>query len=199
MRSVTRTVTTRAVVIALALAFGISTAAGAKSKAKPHQVLKGIGATVAEMKDAHGLARGPGQVCTAKDSCFGARVTDATSGKTYLFTSVDIASGLIVGYTQNFRNGTSLAAAEKAILRWFPADAVMGPLTVDDNGGSCGMFNITSPTLGTLFANPKVGDPQGVVGVELNYINANLNIVYDPHNVQEADVYVGPINPSDSC
>jgi hypothetical protein len=49
----------------------------------------------------------------------------------------------------------------------------MSAPTIEHNGGSCAMFNITSPTLATIFvASPKVGDASGMLGVELSYTDA---------------------------
>jgi len=46
---------------------------------------------------------------------------------------------------------------------------------------------------------PAIGDPQGNLGVEFGYVDANLNNVYDPNNVQSATISILPTNPSDLC
>ncbi|MFI5052013.1 MAG: hypothetical protein ACHQBP_03695 [Acidimicrobiales bacterium] len=110
-----------------------------------------------------------------------------------------MAGGLIAGYDQNFVRGTSASAAVAQVLRWLPKDSRVGKITIGHVGGSCGLLNIVSPTLKKVLSNPKIGDPQGVIGVELQYINSNLNIVYNPHNVEVATLAVIPINPKYYC
>jgi hypothetical protein len=164
--------------------------------------LTGIGATVANFSKAHGADRGSnGGFCSAANSCFGPPVRNDESGSTYLFTDVDVGGGLIAGYQQNFVPNTTLGEAESEILQYMPADATMSAVTVDkdNSGNSCGLFNITSPTLAAIFSPPAIGDPQGIIGVELEYTNANLNITYDPNNIQDAGLSPLPVNPSDSC
>ena len=158
-----------------------------------------MGATVARMKALHGADNGPGPACTAANSCFGAPVTNDESGKTYQFTSVLMSGGLITSYQQNFVPNTNVSTAEAEIMQWMPKDATMSALTVDQNGGSCAMYNITSPTLATIFSARSIGDPQGVLGVKLSYTDSNLNITYDPNNVQEASISIVPSNPTVTC
>ena len=55
--------------------------------------LTGMGATVARMKAAHGADSGPGDVCSAANSCFGSGLTNDESGQTYQFSDVSIAGG----------------------------------------------------------------------------------------------------------
>ena len=161
--------------------------------------LTGMGATVGEMKSAHGSDSGPGATCTASNSCFGAGLKNDDSGETYQFTDASVAAGMITGYQQNFTSGTSISDAQSQILQGMPKDATISAVTIDNTGGSCAMFNVTSPTLATLFSDPSIGDPQGVVGVELSYIDSSGNITYDPNNVQSASLSVSPSDPTASC
>ena len=153
------------------------------------------------MKAAHGLDGGSGSgVCSVANSCFGGGLTNDESEKPYQFVNVTIDDGIIDGYQQNFVPNTTLSTAESEVLQWMPKDATMSALTVDDNGGSCAMFNISSPTLATVFsAAPKIGDPQGVLGVVLSYTDANLNISYNPNNIQDASISVAPSDPTAAC
>ena|ERR1035437_2373109 len=157
--------------------------------------LTGIGATVAQMVAAHGK----GNKCAVANACFGSSVHNATAANTFQFAPVSISDGIVDGYDQNFTDGTALATAERLVLQWMPKDAVAGPLVIDHNGGSCGMLNITSSTLGQVFAGPNFNDPQGVIGVELSYINANLVTTYDPTNIQDATLATTPIDPTGAC
>ncbi len=62
------------------------------------------------------------------------------------------------------------------------------------------MFNITSPTLATIFASvPSIGNSTGVLGVEVGYVDANLNNTYDPNNIESAQIGIGPVDPSAGC
>lgn len=84
-------------------------------------------------------------------------------------------------------------------MEYVPSDGTASCVVIDNNG-SCAMYNITSPAFAGVFgAFPKIGDPSGVVGVELSYTDSNDNIVYNPNNIQSTNVIVGPTNPSDNC
>lgn len=166
--------------------------------------LTGMGATVAEMTAAHGV-----DVCnpadpsgSAPNTCFGAGFSNDESGKTYQFVNVDFVDGIVSGFQQNFPTDTTLSAAESSVLQWLPKDAVPGQVTVvqGSGGSSCGMLNIISPTIAKVFgSNPKTDDPSGTVGVEFEFTNANLVNVYDPSNIEDAQVQGGPEVPSAGC
>lgn len=161
--------------------------------------LTGIGTTLARMEAIHGLDNGPGSTCATTGACFGAPVVNDESGRTYQFTSVSVVGGLITGYQQNFAPDTTVSAAESEIMQWMPKDATLGPLTIDENGGSCALFNITSPTLASLFNTALIGDGQGVLAVELSYTDPDLNVIYDPNDVQDAAIAATSSDPSSSC
>jgi hypothetical protein len=161
----------------------------------------GRGSTVTAWKHAYGKSdRGPGVLCTARNIyCFGAPVRNTDSGRTYQFAPVDFTAGIVDGYQENFPKGTSLATVEAALSRMLPKDVGAFAVVVDNNGGSCGLINLTSPTLGKELGNPKFGDPQGVIGIELQYIDANLDSVYSPSNVQTVSVGGLAYSPTDNC
>ena len=165
--------------------------------------LSGIGATLAQMKAAHGLDMPRSGFCSSGPDCYGAGFTNEESPKpgfNYQFTAVSHDDGLIDGYTQAFNTGTTIAQAESQVLQWMPKDAKMTAITIDRNGGSCAMANISSATLAKLFSKaPKIGDPKGVIGVEFGYIDANLNQVYNSNNIEHADLSVAPSNPTAAC
>ena len=176
----------------------------ASAGASPHNSVEtrtnaGIGSTVAVMKSAHGRARGPHGVCSAANSCFGLPVKNDESGKTFQFTDVSVAGGLIAGYDQNFVRDTSAESAVSQILKWLPKGSIAGKIIVDHIGGSCGLVTITSPALAPVLSNPKIGDPSGVIGVDLEYINANLDVVFNPANVEDAQLQVLPFSAKDCC
>lgn len=151
------------------------------------------------MTAAHGVSQGPNGECSAANSCFGPGLTNSESGHTFLFTSVLTVNGIITGYTQNFPDNTSLPTAQRAILRWLPPDSVASPLTVENNGGSCGVYNITSPTLAKVLNAPAIADPSGLVGVELSYTDSNDSMAYSPLNIQDASISILPANTTTAC
>jgi hypothetical protein len=151
------------------------------------------------MKAAHGVDYIVGGLCSAAPHCFGVPIKNE-EGAVYQFTGVMVDDGIVDGYTQAFENGTRIAQAESQVLQWMPKDAKMSPVTIDHNGGSCAVANITSATLANVFSSaPKVGDPRGIIGVEFGYINASLNQVYNPNNVEHAVLSVVPSNPTAAC
>ena len=158
----------------------------------------GIGSTISQMVSAHSADQGPGDVCAAANSCFGRTVTNDESGKTYQFTGALTGSGLIEYYQQNFTKGTTAASAVAQVLKYLPKDARAGPIVVGHNGAnSCGLLNITSPTLARIFTQAgqtASGHPAGELGIVLQYVNSNLTIVYDLSNVEEALVTPVSIN-----
>ena len=91
------------------------------------------------------------------------------------------------------------AEVEASLKAMLPPDVAFPPVTLDKNAGSCGMLNIMSPTLAKELAAPKIGDPQGVIGIELNSINANLDSFYDPSNIQTASLQPLAVDPTQGC
>ena len=169
------------------LAVAVPASAGA---APHHHVsgLTGIGASPAQMKAAHGVAFIKGGLCSASPHCFGPVIRNK-EGFGYLFTADMFQSGVLTNYSQAFATDTSLASAEAQVLRWLPPDAKMSAVTIDHTGGSCVLYTITSPTLAKLFAaRPKIQDPEGEISVEMGYIDSNLNMVYNPRNIEHADL-----------
>ena len=161
--------------------------------------LTGMGATLARFKTAHPADTGLPHVCSASNSCFGPELTNAEYGDTYQFINALIVDGRITGYQENFRPNTNLSTAEGDVLQSMPDDATMGALNVVNNSGSCAMFDVTSPTLGSIFSGPAFGDPQGVVGVELTSISSSGNLTYQPGNIQEANLSTQPVDPASTC
>jgi hypothetical protein len=102
-------------------------------------------------------------------------------------------------YQENFRNGTTVQQVERALEQSLPANVGRPKLVVGNIGGSCGLINVTSRTLGGELGNPKIGDPQGVVGIELQDLSASHTSVFNPKNVQTAIVAVGPLSLFESC
>jgi hypothetical protein len=160
-----------------------------------------LGATVAQFKAAHGADSGPGVICTAVNSCFGPGLVNAESGPapSYEFGNVSVDGGIVSGYSMNFATGTSILAAKSYVLEWLPRDTTTTLYKIGRTNGSCVLWNLRSPTLARELGTPKIGDPQGELGVTLGYVTSNLTNLYDPNNVEHADISVLPDSPTDSC
>jgi hypothetical protein len=160
-----------------------------------------LGATVAQFAAAHGADSGPGATCTAVNACFGPGLVNAESGPgpTYEFTNVSVDGGIVSGYSMAFANGTSILAAKAYVLEWLPRDTVTTLYKVDHNNGSCVLWNVRSATLARELGTPAIGDPQGELGVTLGYVTSDLTNLYDPNNIEHADISVLPNSPTDSC
>lgn len=152
------------------------------------------------MKAVHGRARGTnGVFCAAANSCFGLPVKNDESGNTFQFTGVSVGDGLILGYQQNFTRDTSATSALSQVLKWLPQGSSAGKIIVDHRGGSCGLVAVTVPALRNVLSAPKIGATSDVIGVDLEYINANLDVVFNPKNVEDAQVSLIPFSVKDSC
>lgn len=158
-----------------------------------------LGSSIADFTTAHGADTGPGAICSSPNSCFGVDVTNDESGATFEFVNTSVDDDMVDGYQMNFPNGTTIADAKAAVLAWLPRDTAATFFAVDHTGGSCGLWNLRSGTLGTLLGTPTIGDPQGVLGVDFSYTDANLNITYNPNNIQDASIDVAPNSLSNSC
>jgi hypothetical protein len=160
-----------------------------------------LGATVAQFKAAHGADSGPGAICTAVNACFGPSLANDESGPapTYEFAPVSVDGGVVSGYSMNFATGTTIADAKAEVLAWLPIDTTTTLYKIGHTNGSCVLWNLRSPTLARELGTPKIGDPQGELGVTLGYVTSNLTNLYDPNNVEHADISVLPNSPTDSC
>ena len=159
----------------------------------------GVGSTVRSWKRAYGVDRGRSRQCKSTNKCFGSSLKDSDSGHTYQFTNVDDAGGVVDIYQENFPNGTTVQQVERALKQSLPANVGSLRPFVSTVGGSCGLINVSSPTLGKELGNPKIGDARGVVGIELQVLSASHTSVYNPKNVQTAIVAVGPVSVWESC
>lgn len=99
----------------------------------------------------------------------------------------------------NFPNDTSIADAKAQVLALLPTDTAVTYFGVDSNNGSCGQWNLRSPILAQVFGSPKIGDPQGDVGVDFFHLDASGTSVYDPSNIQAAIVSILPGSPTLNC
>lgn len=183
--------------ILLALVAGSLLAPSVAQAAPSHR--PGVGSTVSSWRRAYRVDRKRSGQCEPKNACFGSSLRNSDSGHTYQFTNVDEAGGVVDIYQENFRNGTTVQQVERALEQSLPANVGRPKLVVGNIGGSCGLINVTSRTLGGELGNPKIGDPQGVVGIELQDLSASHTSVFNPKNVQTAIVAVGPLSLFESC
>lgn len=171
------------------------------STATASQKRPGMGSPVSSWVHSYGHARGPGAVCSAKNSCFGVSVRNAASGRTFAFVNVGVTDGIVSGFTAQFPNHTPLATVEAELGPMLGMTGPFPPVTVDHVGGSCGIINLTLPALGSTkrLGNPKIGDPAGTIGIVLDSINATLTPFYKANNIQTALVSVASVAPTESC
>jgi len=146
----------------------------------------------------------PGISCTG---CFGPPVTNSesgygsTPGTTYQFVLVSADDGIIDGFQENFPDDSTLNDVETAMYQVMPPDTkiVYFHVIQSSANGSCALLNMQSPTLARVLANPKIGDPQGIVGVELSNTDSNDNGFYSATNIGDAQVGVAPEDPTGGC
>jgi hypothetical protein len=160
-----------------------------------------LGGTLNGFTAVHGVDSGPGAICSDANVCFGPRLVNDESAPapTYEFTSVGLGGGIVTDYDMNFANGTTIADAKAEVLRWLPQDTAATLFGIDHNGGSCAIWNLRSRTLARVLGAPSIGDPSGILTVEFSYIDANLNTVYEPNNVESASILIIPGSLSDMC
>jgi hypothetical protein len=167
--------------------------------------LNGVGATKSAFTSAHGLSLGG---CPAK-TCFGPP-TATGAGHPYQFELVQFGDGnRVIGYTEAFPKETSLATAEHDALAEFPGDTVVGKtgvITNDSSGQACRWLDVTSSTLGKLFANPKTSaalqkllGPPSRLSVEFATTDSAGNWTYSPTNINQALVAPGWYQSGNGC
>jgi hypothetical protein len=159
----------------------------------------GMGAPLLSFASAHpkNLAH-----CSA-GTCFGSQLSNS-EGSTTEFTlrqTTGGPDGRVDGYTQAFNDGTTVAEAKAGVLALMPRDTKTTAYFIqrDGNGATCAFWNIQSATLGKWFSTPKVGDPKGVMGIELSTVDANGNAIFKAGDVTAAIVNLAPADRSQNC
>jgi hypothetical protein len=160
-----------------------------------------FGGSLAAWKQAY-----PEDSCSASDSsgtiaCMGPAVTGSESGSTWQFQPVYYADGIVNGFTENFSDGTTLNDVEAALYQVMPSDTkiIYFHVTATGASGNCAFLNMQSATLARIFANGTIGNPQGIVGVEVNSSDSNYNLFYSATNIQEAIVDTVPNDATTTC
>lgn len=156
----------------------------------------GLGTKLADWETAH--PRGT-DGCSA-GTCFGPKVQTGPNESSYEFVTVETTPETRVdGWTQNLGEGQIEAAAKVAVRQLLPKDTRTLQFFIDHENGSCAIWNVQSATLGRWFAAPKVGDPQGLMSIDLTGSNANGEPVWDPEKVTTANVSLGTTKLGTSC
>lgn len=121
---------------------------------------------------------------------------DPQSGGTPLFADVNHASGRVVGFTMQFAgSGLSSADAKTRARALLPSDVAV---VYDDMHPQCEAIQYKSATLGKVFADPKIGDPDGLVDLTLSSLAASGTL--DPAHVSTAAMGLGSSQDrSSSC
>jgi hypothetical protein len=110
--------------------------------------------------------------------------------------------GIDYSFNIQFPDHTPVATVRSDIMKTMPAGSKESPVVVVRDfysgsfGGTCAMFNVTSPKLATWLDVPPIGDKAGVVGVQLGSISPGIMPYYKSSDVYEADIFPGRSDPS---
>jgi hypothetical protein len=157
----------------------------------------GLGATLADWESAHPRGR---EGCSA-GTCYGSKVEVGPNESQYEYTTVETTpEGRVDGYTQALGGDEVIpGVAEHIALALFPHDTrVLESFVEHSATGSCKSINVKSKTLGRWFAARKVGDPSGVMSIDLHGNNENGESTY-PGELSVAGVSLGPASRGTNC
>jgi hypothetical protein len=157
------------------------------SAAGAHAGWTGMGAPLSAFETAHPPQTGG---CPA-GGCYGSVIPYTGQGQCCEFEALSTTGppdNRVDGYTQAFPVGTSLATARLEVFALMPRDTKTTAFSIhhDSSGTACAFWNVQSPTLGKWFSTKKVGDPQGVMGIDLNTVNTQK--VFSSKNVTQAEI-----------
>jgi hypothetical protein len=163
------------------------------STASAHSGGSGMGAPLPAFATAHPLQEGGG---------YGSRTSYPGAGQCCEFVELSTTGppdSRVDGYTQAFAIGTSVAAAKLEVLALMPSDTRTTAFFIrhDSSGHTCGLWNVQTPTLGKWFSTKKVGDPQGVMGIDLNTMNTQQ--VFSAQNVTQAVIGTAAAGHRTNC
>jgi hypothetical protein len=148
--------------------------------------LPGIGALVTDWDNTHQV-----DPAVSDGSAYLPKVSQG--GDTWY--GVQKNQGRVIGFTFNLDDpGEPAAAAELYASEWIlPGDAhQVYSITLDATNGlsGCRFEQFQSPTLGSLFADPQIGDAQGLVDLEL-FNGLNPSPSFDADHVDTVIVTLG--------
>jgi hypothetical protein len=172
------------------------------STAGAHSGWTGMGAPLSAFETAHSPQTSPG--ACPQGGCYGNGVFPAYVGPGQCCEFVDVSTtgppdNRVDGYTQAFPVGTSVALAMNVVRILMPSDTTTTAFFIhhDSTGHTCGLWNVQSPTLGKWFSTKKAGDPQGVLGIDLNTINTQR--VFSAKNVTQAVIGTDAADHRTNC
>ena len=172
------------------------------STASAHSGWTGIGAPLSAFETAHSPQTSP-DACP-QGGCYGNGVFPAYVGQGQCCEFVDLSTtgppdNRVDGYTQAFPVGTSIASAMNLVRILAPSDTTTTAFFIhhDSTGHACAIWNVQSHTLGQWFSAKKVGDPQGVMGIDLNTMNTQQ--VFSAKNVTQAVIRTGAAAHRTNC
>ena len=179
-----------------------SSTSAAQSSAGPPSGWTGMGAPLSAFETAHSPQTSPG--ACPQGGCYGNGVFPAYGGQGQCCEFVDLSTigppdNRVDGYTQAFPVGTSIASAMNLVRILMPSDTTTTAFFIrhDSSGHTCGLWNVQSPTLGKWFSTKRVGDPQGVMGIDLNTINTQR--VFSAKNVTQAVIGTDAASHATNC
>jgi hypothetical protein len=162
----------------------------------------GMGAPVSAFETAHPPQMSPG-ACPQGD-CYGNAVSPAYIGQGQCCEFVDLSTtgppeNRVDGYTQAFPVGSSITLAMNRVRVLMPSDTTTTAFFInhDSTGHTCAIWNVQSHTLGQWFSAKKVGDGQGVMGIDLNTMNTQQ--VFSAKNVTQAVIRMGAAGRRRDC
>jgi hypothetical protein len=107
---------------------------------------------------------------------------------------------IVTTLTEKLPGGTTALQAIQDVLAWLPKDSEHSPVAEVGSAGSgtCGVFEVRSATLARILGAKAIGDPQGVVAVDILTYH-DLQDVFDPTNVTYAELSAGTDAPDPDC
>ena len=102
------------------------------------------------------------------------------------FAAVNGASGIITGFTMQYTLAISASAVTAAAVKQLPSDAVLVARAVP---GECELLLYKSAALGSALADPKIGAPDGYVGIVITDSAKALDgVPFDDSTADEAAI-----------
>jgi hypothetical protein len=158
----------------------------------------GMGAKLSDWATAHPANPGGCE----EIPCYGGRIVDGgqTTNEFSGVTTTGAPAYRIDGYHQAIGDGTALAAAKAAVRRLLPSDTkVIAFWITHSTSGSCASWNLKSETLGRWFAEKKVGDARGDLGIDFFAYNSSDEPVFKPGDVSNAIISIAPAQRETNC
>lgn len=162
----------------------------------------GMGSALATFATAHRPVTDP--AACPQSGCYGNSIAPPYVGAGQCCEFVELSTtgppdNRVDGYTQGFPEGTSIAVARGLVRLLMPNDTTTTGFVIrrDPSGHTCAIWNVRSPTLGKWFSSKTIGDPQGVMRIDLNTLNTQK--VFSTNNVTQAVLSARADDHSTNC